>query len=140
MSERAAFDREIMACFNLEGNGNMRIAHLELHLAEPGSGEWLFDRLGGDRFGEKGILRQIDFKGSFDTFRLLIYFGQDDHSGDLDIVDDGLLIEGQMGHTLVGGFTDLRVEAETFGGGDRAGKSDLPCPELHRSAGRDFVG
>ena len=84
----------------------MRIAHLEIHLAAPGSGEWLFDRLGGDRFGEKGILRQIDFKGSFDTFWLLIYFGQDDHSGDLDIVDDGLVIEGQMGQTFVGGFTE----------------------------------
>ena len=84
----------------------VRRAHLEIHLAGPGSGEWLFDRFGGDRFREKGIIRNIGSKGSFDTYWLLIYFGQDDHSGDLDIVDDGLVIEGQMGHTFADGFTE----------------------------------
>lgn len=85
---------------------SIRRAHLEIHLAEPDSGEWLFDRFGGNRFWEKGILRQIDGKGSFDTFWLLIYFGQDDRSGDLELADDGLVIEGQMGQTYVGGFTE----------------------------------
>ena len=82
-----------------------RRAHLEIHLAEPDSGMWLFDRFGGNRFWEKGILRHIDGKGSFDTFWLLIYFGQDDDSGDLEIVDDGLVVEGQMGQTSVGELT-----------------------------------
>lgn len=85
---------------------NQRIAHLEIHLAEPDSGMWLFDRFGGDRFWEKGIIRHIEYKGSFNTFWLLIYFGQDDHSGDLDIVDDGLVIEGQLGQADAGEFTE----------------------------------
>ena len=85
---------------------NQRIAHLEIHLAEPDSGMWLFDRFGGDRFWEKGIIRHIEYKGSFITFWLLIYFGQDDHSGDLDIVDDGLVIEGQLGQADAGEFTE----------------------------------
>lgn len=88
---------------------NQRIAHLEIHLAEPGSGEWLFDRLGGNDNDPDGILCQFKGQGTFDIFYLSIYFNishKYEPVGDFEILDDGLLIEGRMDKARFGEFTE----------------------------------
>ena len=88
---------------------NQRIAHLEIHLAEPGSGEWLFDQLGGNDNDPDNILCQFKGQGTFDIFYLSIYFNTShkyELVGDFEILDDGLLIEGRMEKARFGEFTE----------------------------------
>lgn len=87
----------------------MNTAHLEIRLAEPDSGTWLFDLLGGNDSDPDNILFQFKGRGKFDIFYLSICFnisGRDEQVGDFEILDDGLLFEGRMEKSRFGEFTE----------------------------------
>ena len=52
----------------MESKRTTRTAHLEIHLKESNSGEWLFDILGGNELDDDNILYQFKGRERFDIY------------------------------------------------------------------------